>query len=97
MSLCFAPACISCDIQVFQTVKGIRTLNPVVDLLELIESLLKHLDIYNKIPPTAAITEIVVKILVELLSILALATKLIDQGRLGAFLLADVLSDSIAT
>jgi len=78
---------------VFQTVKDIRTLNPVVDFLELIESLLKHLDIYNKVPPTAAITGIVVKTLVELFSILALATNLINQGRPGAFLLADVLSN----
>ncbi len=95
MSFCFAPACVSSNIQVFQTVKDIKTLNPVADLLELIESLLKHLDIYNKVPPTAAITGIVVKTLVELFSILALETKLINQGRLGAFLLADVLSDSM--
>jgi hypothetical protein len=85
MSLCFAPACISSDIQVFQTIEDIRTLNPVVALLELIECLLNHLDIYNKVPPTAAITGIVVKTLVELLSILARATNLINEGRPGAF------------
>lgn len=79
------------DIQVFQTVKDIGTLNLLVDLLESIELLLKHLDIYTKIPPTIIVTGIVVKTLVELLSILALATSLIKQG---AFLLADVLPDS---
>jgi hypothetical protein len=95
MSLYFAPACVSCDIQVFQTVHDIRTLNPVVDLLESIRSLLKHLDVYNKVPLTAAITGIVVKTLVELFSIFALATNLINQGRPGTFLLAEVLSDSM--
>ncbi len=95
MSLCFALTCVSRDIQVFQTVKDIRTLNPVIALLESIQSLLKHLDIYNRIPPTPAVTGIVVKTLVELFSILALATNLINQGQPGAFLLADVSSDSI--
>ena len=50
-------------------------------MLESIEHFLKRLDIYTKIPPTPAMTEIVVKIMVELLSTLALATKQIKQGR----------------
>ncbi len=82
---CFSPACISSDIQVFQTVKDINTFNPVVDLLESIQSLLKSLDIYNKVPRAASITGIVVKTLVELLSILALATSFINQGQPGTF------------
>jgi hypothetical protein len=53
----------------------------LVDLLESIEHFLNRLDIYTKIPPTAAMTEVVVKILVELLSTLALATKQIKQGK----------------
>jgi hypothetical protein len=40
-------------------------------------------------------TEIVVKTLVELLSILALVTKLIKQGRLGEFFLAYFKRDSM--
>jgi hypothetical protein len=40
-----------------------------------------------KIPLTAAMTEIVVKIVVELLSTLALAAKQIKQGRVGEPLL----------
>ena len=50
-------------------------------LLELIELFLNCLAISTKIPPTIAMTEIRVKILVELLSILALATKQTKQGR----------------
>jgi ABC-type enterochelin transport system permease subunit len=86
MSLSFVHLCVPFDIRVFQTVKDVRTLNPLVDFLESIELLLKHLDIYTKIPPTTVVTGIVLKTLVELLSILALATSLIKQGRPGAFL-----------
>jgi hypothetical protein len=42
---------------------------------------LNRLDIYTRIPPTAAMTEVVVKILVELISTLTLATKQVKQGR----------------
>jgi hypothetical protein len=95
MSLSFVLMCVSFDIQVFQTVKDVRTLNILVDLLESIELLLKHLKIYTKIPPTTVVTGIVVKTLMELLSILALATSLVEQGRPGAFLHADILPDSM--
>ncbi|KAH9990933.1 hypothetical protein BJV77DRAFT_566061 [Russula vinacea] len=62
--------------------KGVSTdLDALVDLLESMEQFLKRLDIYTKVPPTPALTEIVVKIIVELLSTLALATKQIRQGR----------------
>jgi beta-phosphoglucomutase-like phosphatase (HAD superfamily) len=52
-----------------------------VDVLESTEHLLKRLDIYTKVPPRPAMTEIVVKTMVELLSILALVTKHIGLGR----------------
>ena len=63
-------------------VKGvIDGYDALVDLLESIENFLNRLDIYTKIPPTVAMTEMVVKILVELLSALALVTKEIKQGK----------------
>jgi hypothetical protein len=62
-----------------------------VNLFESITIFLYRLDIYIKIPPTAAMTEIVVKIMVELLSTLALAAKQMGQGPLGEPLLADPL------
>ena len=63
------------------------------DLLESIEHFLKRLDIYTKVPPTPAMTEIVVKIMVELLSTLALATKQIRQGRPSESVIPDALHD----
>jgi hypothetical protein len=67
----------------------------LVDLLESIEHFLKRLDIYTKIPPTPAMDEIVVKILVELLSTLALATKEFKQGRPSEFAPPDVVAYSV--
>ena len=84
-----------CDIKLFQAVKDVGAHNPLVGLFESIESLMKHLDIYTEIRPTAAMTEIVVKTLGELLSILATATKFIKQGQPGKSL-ADILHDSMS-
>jgi len=55
----------------------------LVDIFECIENFLSRLRIYTEIQPTPALTETVVKILVELLGVLALATKQINQGRLS--------------
>ena len=75
--------------------KDVGPLDPLVNLLESIESILKHLDLCTKVPLTAAMTETVVKTVVELLSILGLATKLVKQRQLGECLLAGILSDSM--
>jgi hypothetical protein len=82
MCLSLVPKRASRDIQAYQAVKGtIDSYDSLVDLLESIDHFLNRLDIYTKIPPTIAMTEMVVKILVELLSTLALATKHIKQGK----------------
>jgi hypothetical protein len=74
------------NIQVYQTVESvIDSYDGLVDLLQSIEHFLHRLDIYTKVPPSAGMTEMIVKILVELLSILALATKQIRQGKSSEF------------
>ena len=45
-----------------------------------IESLFKRLESYTEVPPTAAMTDVIVKIMIKVLSILAIATKDIKQG-----------------
>jgi hypothetical protein len=80
-----------CDNQVSQAFKGVSAdLNALVDLLESMEHFVKRLDIYTKVPPTPAMTEIVVKIVVELLSTVALVTKQIRQGRPSEFVITDI-------
>jgi hypothetical protein len=67
-----------------QAIKDVSaSYDAIVDLFESIETFLRRLDIYIKIPSTFAMTEIIVKILIELLSTLGLATKHVKQGRLS--------------
>lgn len=68
----------------YQTVEDvIDEHDALIELFESIEQLLNRLDIYTKIPPTVAMAEaeMAVKILVELLSIPALAIGQMKQGK----------------
>jgi hypothetical protein len=69
-------------VQVHQAAKGVNaSYDELVDFLESIEKLLKPLDLYTQIPPSPTMDEMVVKIMAELLSALALTTKELTQGR----------------
>jgi hypothetical protein len=52
-----------------------------VELFKRIESFIAQLRIYTEIPPTPAMTDMVIAIPAEILSVLAQATKQVDQGR----------------
>ena len=74
--------CDACDIH--QAIKDIsRSYDALLDLFESFESFLRRLDIYTKIPSTTAMTKIIVKIFVELLSTISLAVQQAKQGRLS--------------
>ena len=66
----------------------------LVDLLESIERFLRRLDIYTQIPHTPTLDEMVVRIMVELLSTLALAIEKLKQGPLSESVLVEILSNS---
>jgi hypothetical protein len=71
-----------CDVQLNQAANGVNSnFGALVDLLESVEGFLRRLAIYVRIPRTAVIDETVFNIIVELLSVLALATKRFKQGR----------------
>jgi hypothetical protein len=53
----------------------------LLELFECLGNFLKRLEIYTTIPSTPILTEVIIKIMVELLSVLALASKQIKQGR----------------
>ena len=67
--------------------KGIKDDNAnhdvLFDLFGCIECFFKRLEAYTNVRPTAAMTDIVVKIIVEVLSILGITTKEIKQGRMS--------------
>jgi len=72
------------DVQVHQAVKDVSaSYDALVELFESIERFLSRLDIYTRIPLTPAITDVIIKILVEVLSTLAMATRQVKQGRLS--------------
>ena len=72
----------SCDIQANQAAKDVpSSYDALVDLLKSIEHFLSRVDIYTRISPTPAMDEMVVKIMIELFSTLALATRELNQGR----------------
>ncbi|KAF8463769.1 hypothetical protein DFH94DRAFT_686689 [Russula ochroleuca] len=54
----------------------------LVDLFERIENFFIRLGIYIDIPPTAEMTDIIVKVMVDVLLILALVTREIKQGKI---------------
>jgi hypothetical protein len=69
-------------VKINQATKGSNSNHePLVDLIESIEHFLRRVNIYTRIPPTPATDEIVFKIILELLSTLALATKQLKHGR----------------
>ena len=53
----------------------------LVDLFECLGYFLKRLQVYTTVTVTPLMSEIIVKIMAELLSVLALATKQVKQGR----------------
>jgi hypothetical protein len=71
----------------------------LVEIFECIESFVRRLIIYTKIDqPTPVMTEVITKIMAELISILALATKQINQGKFSKssqLIIAYVLMASI--
>jgi hypothetical protein len=72
-----------------QAAKDVRaSYDALVDIFECIENFLRRLSIYTEILLTPVMTEMVIKIMVELLSVLALATKQINQGRFSMSALA---------
>ncbi|KAH9047747.1 hypothetical protein EDB84DRAFT_1673406 [Lactarius hengduanensis] len=70
-----------------QAVKDVRaSQNALVDLFERMEYFFMRLQKYIDIRPTAAMTDIIVKIMVEVISILGIVTKEIRQGRTMRYL-----------
>ena len=60
-------------------------------VLERIENFFRRLETYVEVPPTAGMTDIIVKIMVEVLSILSIVTKEIKQSK-ASELIADVMN-----
>jgi hypothetical protein len=54
-----------------------------MDVFERIESFFRRLEVYTEVPPTTEMMDSIIMIMVEVLSILGIATKEIRQGRMS--------------
>ena len=61
----------------------------LVDLFERIESFFKRLESHTELKPSEAMTNMMVKIMVEVLSVLAIVTVEIKQRRRSQFIASD--------
>ena len=65
-----------------QAAKDVRaSQDTLIDNFERIEMFFRRLEIYTEVPQTTEMMDLVIKIMVEVLSILAIATKEIKQSR----------------
>ena len=72
------------DIQIFQAVKDVSTSqDKLVELFNRIGHFFRRLEIYIEVPPTTAMTDIIVEVMVKVIMILGIATKEIQCGRLS--------------
>jgi len=63
----------------------------LVDLFERIESFFKRLESYTEVKPSEEMTDMMVKIVAEVLSVLAIVTVEIKQRRRSQFINSDFL------
>ena len=69
---------------IFQAAKDVRaSQDNLVDVFERIETFFRRLVVYIDVPPTTEMMDIITQIMVEVLSILGIATKEIRQSRIS--------------
>jgi hypothetical protein len=69
---------------IFQAAKDVRASQDIlIDIFERIENFFRRLETYAEVPPTPEMMDIIMKIMVEVLCILAIATKEIKQSRMS--------------
>lgn len=74
-----------------QTVKDVRAgQDALIDIFERIETFFRRLEIYTEVPPNQEMADTITTIMVEVLCILAIATKEIRQGRTSKFFVVEM-------
>ena len=77
-----------CNDCISQAAKDARASQDIlIDIFERVEMFFRRLEIYAEVRPTTEMMEIIIQIMVEVLSILGIATKEIQQGRISKCLL----------
>lgn len=63
-----------------------------MDIFERIENVFRRLETYVELPPTMEMTDVIVNVMVQVLLVLALATKEFKQGKTSELFPADGLT-----
>ena len=64
----------------------------LIDILERMEIFFQRLELYTRVSPPPEMIDMIVKIMVEVLSILGIATKKMKQGRTSKYFLCNWVS-----
>jgi hypothetical protein len=73
-----------CNTDFSQAAKDVRaSQDTLVDIFERIEMFFRRLEMYTEVPPTTEMMNMITQIMVEVLSILGIATKEMNQGRIS--------------
>ena len=92
------PSATHFDAQVSQTAKDASSSREkLIEIFNRIERFFHRLEIYTGITPTAAMRDIIIEIMVEVLAILAIATKEVKRGRFSRSTLHAWIHDSCLT
>ena len=72
------------NIKILQATKNVHAgRDALVDIFERMETFLRRLEIYTEVPPNQEMVDTITTIMVQVLSILAIATKEMKQGRIS--------------
>jgi len=80
-----------CTDYISQAAKDARaSQDTLIDVFERIEMFFRRLETYTQVPPTTEMTDMIIQIMAEVLSILGIATKEVRQGRLSKYFLVKI-------
>jgi hypothetical protein len=87
----------SCNLGRCQTASGVSSsYDTLLALFERLGNFFNRLKIYVRIPPTTMMTDIIIKIMVQVLSVLALGTKQIKQGWISRYNITYIAHGSVS-
>jgi hypothetical protein len=79
-----------CDVLISQAAQGVSaSRGALIDLFERIENIFRRLETYIGVPPTPGMMDAIAKVMIEVLRILAIATKEIKQNRASRLIICD--------
>ena len=71
----------------FQAVRDRTSYSTIIDIFERMEFFFLRLEAYIKVQPTAEMRDVIIDIMVEVFSILAIVTKEMNRNQMSEFLL----------